>query len=171
MQRFILTAIFSFCVSFCSIQAQNYHVCDVGSNVCIINKRIKTPVKKMQVINEKELLDISANGYVVLLDSTSMKSYKIDKPCHDLLKNIISTNKATVEQLTARYFQYIWKRMCKGNDVAINSTTYEQRTTGTYRGIDTICVDSTAKTTVKKDSICKTTDDKACKCAKMKCKE
>lgn len=170
MQRLILTAIFSFCALFCSTQAQNYHVCDVGSNVCTINKRIKTPVKKTQIINEKEQLEISANGYIVLLDSISMKSYRIDKPCRDILKNIISTNKATVQQLTAKYFRYIWKKMCRSNDVAVNSTE-GQRITAAFRDIDTLCVDSVATDTIKQDSTCKATGCKISKCTETECKE
>ena len=91
MQRIAFKLLFSFCILFCSsIQAQNYHVCDVSKDVCIINKRTKTPVKKMQVINIKERLEIPQYGYIVLIDSANMKSCRIDKPCRDILKNIIS---------------------------------------------------------------------------------
>ncbi|MDE5561815.1 MAG: hypothetical protein K2J00_08510 [Bacteroidaceae bacterium] len=155
MKRLILTLLFIFCISFCNmILAQDYHVCEASSEVCTIAKGVKTPVTKKQVINEKERLEIPAYGYIILLDSINRKSYKIDTPCRDMLKNIISTDKATVEELTLKYFRYIWKKMCGNYDMAVTSTV-GQRVTAAFRDIDSLFVDSTARGTALTDTVCR----------------
>ncbi|NPD91930.1 hypothetical protein [Xylanibacter muris] len=174
MQRLTLTVIFSFCVLFCNnILAQNYHVCEVSKDVYIINKnkRTKTPVERKQVINKKDRLEIPVHGYIVLLDSASRKSYRIDKPCNEMLGDIIFKGKATVEQLTVKYFTYIWKKMCGGQELAINSTK-EQRITAAYRDIDSLCTDTTANDTIKACySSCKMISGKEDECLKAQCKD
>lgn len=154
MKRLTLTLLFSFCLSYCNmILAQDYHVCEASSEVCTINRNVKTPVKRMQVINEKERLEIPVHGYIVLLDSINRKSYRIDTPCRDILQKILSTDKTTVEELTKRYFTYLWKRMCGSYDVAVTSTI-GQRVTAAFRDIDSLFTDSTERT-VAADTICR----------------
>ena len=106
------------------------------------------------MINEKERLEIPAHGYIILLDSINRRSYRIDTPCRDMLKNIISTDKATVEQLTLKYFRYIWKKMCGNYDMAVTSTI-GQRVTAAFRDIDSLFVDSTARNAALADMVCR----------------
>ncbi|MDO4930463.1 MAG: hypothetical protein Q4E59_04950 [Bacteroidales bacterium] len=153
---FVLFALLTLCstkaVAQESAVAEEYYVYEVRGDVKTGKVNNESAVKVYQKLDEMQILRVSQDAMVRIFDKAGKKIYTINQKCAGKVKDLIAADGCTFLDLTTRYFNFVWDKICKNRDKVEDSGTMV-KTTGTYRDVDSLLIDALDNQSVPVDSV------------------
>lgn len=115
----------------------SYLVSDIEGNVRFHNDKERVALQKGQTLSEDDILTISANSSVTLLNPRESKMYTIKGIYSGTLEKYVKRNEQTcVTSVTKQYMRYLLAQMLNSKKKRVEQT--EDGTATVFRNIDSI---------------------------------